>query len=60
MVYSTFEFFKIGQITTQTVFKRWLRYSTSGLATVPRFVFSFKFILAESLKNHSKSQKIIK
>jgi hypothetical protein len=45
---------KIGQITTHTVLD-------GGLATVIVVLsLSFLFISAESLKNYSKSQKIIK
>jgi hypothetical protein len=52
------ELFKTSQITPQAVFRQWFCYRDSGLATVPAVLsFSFLFILAESLKNHSKSQK---
>jgi hypothetical protein len=50
-IYSTPELSKTGQITLQGVLKPWVCYSNGG------FVFSFLFISAESLKNHSKSQK---
>jgi hypothetical protein len=54
------ELFKTGQITPGT-FETADGYSNHEFATV-LFVlsFSFLFISAESLKNHSKSQKIHK
>jgi hypothetical protein len=47
--------------TSLAGFGRWFYYSNSGFATVMVVLyFSFLFISAESLKNHSKSQKIVK
>jgi hypothetical protein len=58
------ELFKTGQITPRAILKRRIRYSNRRFATVNTgcyntngFVFSFIFISAEYLKNHSKSQK---
>jgi hypothetical protein len=49
--FSTLELSKTGQITPQAVLD-------GGFATVTVVLsFSFLFISAESLKNHSKSQK---
>jgi hypothetical protein len=52
------ELSKTGQITPQTVLKQRIYYSNRGFATVVVVLpFSFLFISAESLKNHSKLQK---
>jgi hypothetical protein len=52
------ELCKTGQITLSSGFGRWFYYSNSGFATITAVLsFSFLFILSESLKNHSKSQK---
>jgi hypothetical protein len=53
-VYSTPEFSKTGQIIARRIY-----YSDHGVLQYSSFAFSF-FISAESLKNHNKSQKIIK
>jgi hypothetical protein len=49
---------KTVRFTSLAGFERWFCYSNGGFTTVAAvFSFSFLFISAESLKNHSKSQK---
>jgi len=50
------ELFKTFQITSLDGFRWWFRYSNNGFTTVTAVLsFCFLFILAESLKNDSKS-----
>jgi hypothetical protein len=52
------ELFKTVQITPGSGFRRRFATVTMVFATVtPSLTFLFLFIFAESLKNHSKSQK---
>jgi hypothetical protein len=49
---------KTVRFTSLAGFGRWFCYSNGGFATAAVVLsFSFLFIAAESLKNHSKSQK---